>query len=484
MKLKELISGLGARLLCGSLDTQICGIEWDLPHVQSNDLFLYHRSAVNEMLGIAERAIKRGAAAILTDGEPAPLSDGSITVIQVDTLDGLHQKLCLLFYGEYFRKMTLIGITGTKGKTTTAYMISSMLQKAGYRVGIKTTICTWTGKNIYGHNDHRTHPFRMYQEMAENGIEILVVEFSSWDMWRGETDGMHFSACVYTNLYMDHVGDGEHPTFEDYRHEKALLFRNCDIAILNGDDLRISGDVAQYTHRIETFGMSKGCTLRAVNMELTDDFGVRFKTAGAESFDAFLPHSGTYGIYNALAAICVCRRFQVSQSIMRETIAELLVPGRMEEIPYKEDVRVFVDYAHNGASLENVLTFLKSYQPKRLVCLFGCGGNRTHCRRYDMGAVSGQLADLTVITTDNPRNEDPLAIIADIQKAVNETGGAYIVIPDRVKAIEAVLADARQGDVILLAGKGHEQYQKTATEEIRMNDRSIAEKYIMAHQRT
>lgn len=478
MKLKEMLFGLDIQLLHGSLDAEIRGIEWVFFNVRANDLFIYHCCAVNEKLGIAERAVRRGAAAIITDGEPDCTSVGSITVIRVDTLDGLCQKLCLRFYGGFFRRMTLIGITGTKGKTTTAYMIASMLQKAGYKVGLQTTIGAWTGNRFYEHNRYQPHRFRIYEEMAENGKEILVAEFSSGDMWRGETDGLHFAACVYTNLSMDHVGDGEHPDFGHYRQMKALLFRDCDIAVINGDDPRIREDVGQYTDRIETFGMSEGCTLRGENAELTDDFGVCFKTAGAESFDAFLPHSGSYGIYNALAAISVCRRFHVSQSIMREALAELLVPGRLEEVCYKEGVRVFIDYAHNGISLESVLTFLKSYRPKRLVCLFGCGGNRPRCRRYDMGRVSGQLADLTVITTDNPRNEDPISIINDIKKAVDETGGEYMIISDRTEAIQAVLTDARRGDIILLAGKGHEQYQETATETVRMNDRSIAEKVI------
>ena len=478
MKLKDLLCGIDSEAVCGSLDTEVSGIEWDFIAVRPNDLFIYHCCAVNEKLCIAERAVRRGAAAIITDGEGSCTCMDGVTVIRVDTLDGLEHKLCLRFYGEYLRRMTLIGITGTKGKTTTAYLISSMLRKAGHTVGLKTTIGVWTGKRFYEHDERWPHAYRMYEEMAENGIEILVAEFSSGDMWRAETDGLHFAACVYTNLYMDHVGDGEHPTFEDYREKKALLFRDCDIAVINGDDSRIREDVAQYTDRIETFGMSEQCDLRCASFELTDDFGVRFRTEGTESFAAFLAHSGSYGIYNALAAICVCRRYHVSRSIMCETMAELLVPGRMEEIAYKEGVRVFVDYAHNGASLEKVLLFLKSYRPKRLICLFGCGGNKPHLRRTDMGRASGQLADLTVITTDNPRNEDPLAIIDDIKTAVEEVGGEYIVIPDRVEAIETVLADAQRGDIILLAGKGHEQLQKTATGTIRMSDHSIAEKYI------
>ena len=478
MKLKELLSNIEVEYILGDAEIEIGGVESNFYTVRENDLFVYPCNVFSERLNIAGRAIARGATAILSDGEPAAAAESGITLIKVRRLDDLAERLIQRFYGNPRERMTVIGVTGTKGKTTTAHMIAAILRKAGYKTALQTTIGMDTGKRFYPAEEIAPNRTRLYSEMLENGVRFLIEEYPSVSIKMGLADNIRFDTCVYTNLSEDHVGNEGHPTFEDYAASKARLFGLCERAVINGDDSRIVADVAEKCGRIETFGMSEKCDLYAQNIERTERFGIRFRTGGVLAMEAEMPYSGSFSAYNAMAAMLVCRHFGVETDVMRDALAEIRVEGRLEEIPFAEGVHVFVDYAHNGVSLENVLGMLKGYRPQRLICLFGCGGKRPIKRRTDMGRISGELADLTVITADNSRGEDLMKIIGDIESAVKETGGSYTVIPDREKAVLSVLADARPGDTILLAGMGHEWYLKLDGGRVRTNDRQVVEDYL------
>ena len=481
MKLKELLSDIEIESVRGDTDIEIGGIEWNFYTVRPKNLFVYSATAVSEKLNIVGRAIRRGAIAVISDREPAASVGEEIPWIRVSGIGGLGDRLCRKFYGDPIRGMTVIGVTGTKGKTTTASMIYAILEKAGYGVAMETTIGTYIGDRFYSMEEPRSHEYRYYTEMAEMGVRYLVLELTSLALQRGFQKRYHFDSCVYTNLSADHIGKYGHASFDDYAECKSRLFQSCGRAVINGDDPRICADVRAVAENVETFGFSDGCTLYAEAIEQTENFGVRFCTGGALEAEIGIPYSGTFSVYNALAAMSVCRHYGVESGVMREALADFHLKGRMEPVPFAEGIHVFVDYAHNGASLEKVLTMLRGYQPKRLIAVFGCGGEKPMIRRTEMGKAAGELADLTVITSDNPRGEDPMKIIGDIERALSETGGRYKIIPDRTEAIEAVLASAEPGDIILLAGKGHEQYQTVSGDRIRINDRSVVENYVREH---
>ena len=484
MRLKELLSEIEIESVRGDTDIEIDGVDWDFYTVRPKDLFIYSGNAISGKLNIVGRAIRRGAIAVISDTESAASVGDGVTWIKVSQVNGLRDRLCHTFYGDPTKQMTLIGVTGTKGKTTTVSMIYTILKKAGYNVAMETTIGTYIGNNFYSMEEARSHEYRYYNEMAKNGVRFVVFEMTSMAMQRGLHKRHHFDTCVYTNLSADHIGKYGHSTFDDYAECKSRLFTSCSTAVINGDDPRICADVGKVAENIETFGLSGHCDLYAESVVQTDRFGVRFKTGGVLKTEIEIPYSGTFSVYNALAAISVCRRYGVQSGVLRDALSDFHLKGRMEEVPFAEGIHVFVDYAHNGASLEKVLTMLRAYKPKRLVSVFGCGGERPMVRRTDMGKISGQLADLTVITSDNPRSEDPMKIIRDIENAVSETDGQYRIIPDRAEAIESVLSSAERGDIILIAGKGHEQYQRVGEDRIRTDDRSVIENYVREHMYT
>ena len=488
MRLKEIISGLDIESITGDTDIEIDGIEWNFYNVKPNDLFINPCATISETV---YRALKRGAAAVIMDAAfPLPIKT-DVPVITVHGIGNLAERLCQKFYGDLMKQITVIGVTGTKGKTTTASMIYSMMKKSGFNVGLQTTIGTYFGDKFYPSGENHPHDFKVYSEMVAAGVRFLVWEIHFITVKYGVAERFHFDTCVYTNLSPDHCGkygggntldhQRDDFTFDDYAECKARLFRLCDKAIINGDYPRICADVKKYAKHIETFGLSDKCNIYAKNIQQTESFGVFFETAGDVSLKVAIPYSGTFSVYNALAAISVCRHFGVKTIDMQDALEGFYLSGRMEEVPFTEGIHVFIDYAHNGASLENALHMLRSYKPKRLVCLIGLGGDRPLVRRTDIGHISGKMADYTVITSSNPRNEDPMKIIGDIESAICETGCEYTVIPDRTAAIEFVLSSARLGDIILLAGKGHEQYTEIKESRIKVSDKDVVESYIRKH---
>lgn len=312
--------------------------------------------------------------------------------------------------------------------------------------------------------------------MVEAGCDSVVMEVSSQGLMLHRTAGIPFEIGIFTNLGKDHIGPNEHKDFEDYKRCKAMLFKQCRLGIANVDDKYFPDLFKDATCRVETFGFSKDADLRAEDVELVSRpgyLGVAYHVAGLMDFDVEIDIPGTFSVYNSLTAIAVCRHFGVPVEKIKEALKKAKVKGRIEMIKVSDEFTLMIDYAHNAMSLESLLTTLKEYHPKRLVCLFGCGGNRSKDRRYEMGEVSGRLADLTIITSDNPRFEEPQAIIDDIKTGIGKTDGKYVEICDRKEAIKYAIQHGQPGDVIVLAGKGHEDYQEIKGVKYPMDERVL-----------
>ena len=375
--------------------------------------------------------------------------------------------------------MKVIVITGTKGKTTTTYMIKSILDSVGYKVGLIGTIEAIIGdKKIPAANTTpESYTIQKYfAQMVEEGCDCVVMEVSSQGLMLHRTAGIPFEIGIFTNLGKDHIGPNEHKDFDDYKRCKGLLFKQCKLGIANVDDKYFHDVFQGATCRVETFGFSKEADLRAENVQLVSKpgyLGVAYHVAGLMDFDVEIDIPGTFSVYNSLTAISVCRHFNVPVEKIKDALKKAKVKGRIEMIKVSDEFTLMIDYAHNAMSLESLLTTLKEYNPKRLVCLFGCGGNRSKDRRYEMGEVSGSLADLTIITSDNPRFEEPQAIIDDIKVGIGKTDGKYVEICDRKEAIKYAIEHGQPGDVIVLAGKGHEDYQEIKGVKYPMDERVL-----------
>ncbi len=465
------------------LDREISSVVYDSRHVRPGCIFVCIKGAVHDGHEFAAAAAAKGAAAIVVSEAVAGITEDAVIIRVEDTRYGL-ALISAAWFDYPARKLKVIGITGTKGKTTTTYLVKAILEQAGMRVGLIGTIETIIG-DAHSAAGNTTPESYLLQEdfakMAEAGMDAVVMEVSSQALKLHRTQGFVFDYGVFTNLESDHIGAGEHDSFEEYLMCKGLLFKQCRTGIVNADDAYMEQVVAGHCCDLETYGMGEDCMLRAGRPELVHaagEIGVRFHVAGLLDFDVEVPFPGRFSVYNALCAIAVCRHFQVETGAMQKAIRTARVKGRIERVDISDQYTLLIDYAHNAMALENLLVSLREYQPKRLVCMFGCGGNRSRQRRYEMGEVSGRLADLTVITSDNPRFESPQAIIEDIKIGMGRTKGAYVEICDRKEAIAYVISHAREGDLIVLAGKGHEDYQEIQGKKYPMDERVIIEEIV------
>ena len=320
-----------------------------------------------------------------------------------------------------------------------------------------------------------------FAKMAEEGCDTVVMEVSSQGLMLHRTEGFIFDYGIFTNLEADHIGPGEHTSFEHYISCKSKLFRQCRVGIINGDDKHHLQVTQGSTCKIQTYGLQEGADLRAEEISFVSsqgNLGVKFKTSGLISMEAQISTPGLFSVYNALTAIAICLQFGVGEEEIKKSLLQAKVKGRIEMLKVSDEFTLMIDYAHNAMALESLLTTLKAYNPKRLVCLFGCGGNRSRSRRFEMGEVSGKLADLTIITSDNPRFERPEDIMADIVTGIKKTKGEYVEICDRREAIAYAINNGKKGDIIVLAGKGHEDYQEIEGVHYPMDERIIVEEIV------
>ena len=347
------------------------------------------------------------------------------------------------------------------------------------RVGLIGTIEAIIGDKSIPANNTTPESYtiqKYFAEMVEAGCECVVMEVSSQGLKLDRTAGIPFEIGIFTNLGEDHIGPNEHKDFDEYKYCKSLLFKQSKIGIGNVDDKWFKDIFKDATCEVETFGFSDKADIRATDVKHISRpgyLGVQYHVAGLMDFDVEIDIPGDFSVYNSLTAIAVCRHFGVPVEDIKKALKVARVKGRIEMIKVSDDFTLMIDYAHNAMALESLLDTLRDYHPERIVTVFGCGGNRSKTRRYEMGEVSGKLSDFTIITSDNPRFEEPQAIIDDIVVGMKKTDGKYITICDRKEAIKYAIEHGRPGDVIILAGKGHETYQEIKGVKYDMDERVL-----------
>lgn len=481
MVLAALLEKLEYELVSGSEDMQIENVVYDSRKVTEGSLFICIEGGTADGHTFIPDVVKKGAKALIVTKDVSGLlpADADVTVVRVKDSRYALAFVSAAYFGHPAEKLKVIGITGTKGKTTTTYLVKSILEHAGHKVGLVGTIEAVIGQEHIPANNTTPESYVLqeyFAKMVEAGCDTVVMEVSSQGLMLHRTQGFVFDYGIFTNIEPDHIGPLEHKDFADYMHCKGLLFKQCRVGIVNCDDAHYQDVIRDHTCKIETFGFAENADYRAQDLKLISGagfLGIDFKARGKVNLDIELHAPGRFSVYNALCAIAICNHFGVTADEVKEALLQAHVKGRIELVKVSDDFTLMIDYAHNAMALESLLTTLREYKPKRLVCLFGCGGNRSKLRRYEMGAVSGKLADLTVITSDNPRNEEPQAIIDDIKVGISKTDGKYVEIIDRKEAIAYVIRHGQPGDVIVLAGKGHEDYQEIKGKKYPMDERDI-----------
>lgn len=474
MLLKELVEGINIRNIFGNQNIEISGIAFDSRKVRKGFLFVCIEGFKVDGHQFIQTALENGAVALLVQKKVDVPED--ITVVEIeDTRYGL-AYVADKFFSHPSGKFNLIGVTGTKGKTTTTHMIKSVLEEAGELVGLIGTIANRIGNQILP--AERTTPESydlqaLFDEMNSKGVNSVVMEVSSQGLELHRVSCTEFNIGVFTNFSQDHIGPNEHATMEDYFNAKLKLFKMCNQAVVNIDSPYGKRVVEACACKTITYGIENTADVLATNI-ITHQDSVDFDVSspwGSSRMKVNVP--GLFSVYNALCCIGVCGLLGISLETIAKGLVNVSVPGRAEVIVANEKFTVMNDYAHTPDSLENILKTVKGFAKGRTVSIFGCGGDRDKTKRPMMGEISGNIADFTIITSDNPRTEDPESIVKDIEKGILKTSGEYITIVDRREAIKYAIKNAKKDDVILLAGKGHETYQIFKDKTVRFDEREV-----------
>lgn len=480
MELSALIGGFEYTLLQGSVSAQVDGLTPDSRKAGVNTAFVCIEGAVSDGHKYIPEVVGKGASVLVVQtGSAFPAVPETVTVLQTANTRRALAYMSAAYFGNPADELFTVGITGTKGKTTTTYMIKNVLEACGIKTGLIGTIETLIGTEATPNCNTTPESYQIHEafrKMADAGCKAVVMEVSSQGLKLDRTAGICFDIGVFTNLEPDHIGPHEHASFEEYLACKAKLFRQCRTGIFNADDAHTVQMLQNATCTVETYGLSKQADLRAAHITLMHEpgkIGLRYDCEGLLQLPVTLALPGKFSVYNSLCAIAVTRHFRIDPAVLQKTLLQVRVKGRIELVQVSDRFTLMIDYAHNAMALQSILETLRAYHPNRLICLFGCGGNRSKERRFEMGEVSGRLADLTVITSDNPRFEAPKAIIADIITGICRTNGRYVDITDRKAAIKYVIAHGQAGDIIVLAGKGHEDYQEIRGVKYPMDERVL-----------
>ena len=486
MELNSLLKGLENYKSKGDLNINIENVESNSKRVTKNTLFIAIKGFDFDGHEYVAEAIENGATAVMldlsADLKKVKIPAGVTVIISENTRLAM-PKIACNFYGNPSRKFKLIGVTGTKGKTTTTYMIKSILEKAGYKVGLVGTIANYAGDKCISEST-RTTPDSLelqkyFKIMADEKVDYAVMEVSSQALKLHRVDGTEFDYAIFTNLYKDHISPKEHPDFEDYFESKAKLFGMAKKAFVNLDDYRALKLMKSVkTCDFKTYAVDNNADMLAKDITITNvsvDFKVKLGMRN-ERIKVNIP--GRYSVYNALAAISIANELKVDPEKIKEALIDIVVPGRNELVPNKQELAIMIDYAHNPESLSNVLKAAKTYTKGRVICVFGCGGDRDRTKRPEMGEIAGRLADYTIVTTDNPRTEAPEAIIEDIKEGIDKTKGKYEIVVDRIEAISKALKMMNKKDIVILAGKGHETYQEINGVKNHFDEREIVKELL------
>ncbi|MBE6793456.1 MAG: UDP-N-acetylmuramoyl-L-alanyl-D-glutamate--2,6-diaminopimelate ligase [Ruminococcaceae bacterium] len=485
MKLKDLLSSLAYTVVRGTTDTEISDIIYDSRKVIKGTAFVCLKGYNVDGHKYAKDAIDKGASAIIVSDDIE--TDADVTIIKVDNTRAALAQMSCLFFGNPAEELVTIGITGTKGKTTTVAMIRSILECAGIKTGTIGTLGIVIGDKIYKTANTTPESYEIQQAMRKmitKGCKAMVIEASSLGLKHHRTDCINFNYGIFTNFSNDHIGDSEHKDMEEYLSSKAMLFSRCKKGIINIDDAAHTELLKNSTCEKITYGFENSADYVAFGDKLLARqgfIGVHFETKGKKEISADVAIPGRFSVYNALAAVALCDDMGVDDKFILEGLKTVKVKGRVEAYPVNSNYTLLIDYAHNAVSMENVLTTLREYKPHRLITMFGAGGNRPRDRRFEMGEVSGRLSDLSVITEDNSRFEDVNDIIADIKVGIDKTDGKYVIVPNRVDAIRYCIENAEAGDIIVLAGKGHEDYQEIKGVKYHLDEREVIASILNPH---
>lgn len=486
MKHLQEICNFSYKILQGSLDINISALVYHSKKVVKNSLFVCLQGARFDSHNAIEEVVELGAIAIVVERE-CEYPKG-ITVIKVESSRKALALLSAAWFENPIRKMVSIGVTGTKGKTTTTYMIKTLLESAGKKVGMIGTNGIIIGNTRIPSLNTTPESYELheyFQKMVKEGCEYVIMEVSSQGTKMHRTYGIDFDYAIFNNISPDHIGPNEHKDFTEYLECKALLFEQCKKAFINKDDKYANYmiEISKKGNReVFCFGKDGEYGFEDISYVANKDFvGLEFKTIGKLHLIVYAGIPGYFNVYNALASVGVCHQIGISKEILSDGLKHLHVDGRME-IAYKSDkFTVIIDYAHNGVSMESLLDTLRDYQPKRIVVVFGCGGNRSKDRRYHMGEIAGKKADFSIITADNSRFEKVEDIMSDICSYLEPTGGKFIRIADRREAIYYAISHAKEGDMIAIIGKGHEDYQEINGVRMHFLDREVVQDAIQIY---
>lgn len=485
MNLRNILSGITGIKAKGDVDIEIKSITSNSKEATKGSLFISIKGFETDGHEYIENAIENGAIAVMIqegyDYRKIAQNENIILLMVPDTR--IAQAICASnFYENPEKKLKLVGVTGTKGKTTTTFMIKEILEKQGKTVGLIGTVASYIAGKKVEDSDRTTpdsiHLYELLKKMVDAKCEIAVMEVSSQSLKLNRVYGLHFDVGVFTNLSEDHISEKEHPDMEDYFQSKLKLFDICDIAYINADDLYGQRVIHEAKCEIKTYGIDNSADNFAKDITITNSYAdFKEKLYGKnERIKVGIP--GRFSIYNALSAICVCVKFDATVENIKEALENIKVPGRSELVPNKKELTIMIDYAHSPKSLESILLAVSAYTRGRVISVFGCGGDRDSGKRSIMGEISGRVADYTIITSDNPRTEEPEKIVNQIEDGIKTTKGKYECIVDRYEAIKKAIKMANKNDIIVLAGKGHEPYQEINHKKYPFDERIIVNQII------
>ena len=481
MKLKETLIGLKGLKAKGDLEIEITGIECNSQNIKEGNMFIAIKGSEEDGHDFIGDAIKNGAKAVIIeegcDLKKIKLQE-SVTLVMAPNTRVALAYTSSNFYGNPTRKLKLIGITGTKGKTTTTFLIKEILEKANKNVGLIGTIGTYINGKKIADNDRTTPESielqKTFAKMLEENVEYAIMEVSSQSLKLHRVDNCKFDIVAFTNLSEDHISKKEHADMKEYFEAKLKLFKMCKMGFTNADDLYGAKIPEMFPEsEIITYGIDNFANLMARDITVSNtyaDFRVKL-TDRNERVKIGIP--GRYSVYNALLAICISKKLGIDAEKIKDGLLNIKVPGRSEMIENKKEIPIMIDYAHSPKSLESILETVKKYTQGRVICVFGCGGDRDKSKRQLMGEIAGRIANYTIITSDNPRTEEPEKIIKEIEKGIKNKTKEYKIIVNRKDAIKEAINMANKRDIIVLAGKGHETYQEIDGEKYPFDERKI-----------
>lgn len=473
MKLLDIISDIHNVNIKGDVSLDISGIAYDSRQVSKGYVFVCIKGYNTDGHDYINDAIDRGASAVVIEKDT--IVPEGITLIKVDDTRYALAIMSGAFFGYPSKKIKLIGVTGTNGKTTTTYLIKSILESGGYNTALLGTISNIIGERAV--EASRTTPEsydlqHMFKEMADLKTDYCIMEVSSHSLELKRVAGCTFNVGIYTNLTRDHLDF--HGTFENYLKAKMKLFDMSKTAAINIDDKYSGWIMEDIQIPAISYSVDQDSHVRAVDVEITS-MGSRFNLIYKDrNVSVMLPLPGRFNVYNALAAASACLLEGISLEYVKKGL-EMCggIPGRSEVIDSGRGYTVIIDYAHTPDGLENILNTVREYVKGRIITVFGCGGDRDKTKRPIMGETAGTLSDICIVTSDNPRSENPMAIIEDILPGIDKSNSSYRVIEDRMEAIKTGIHMAQEGDVVVIAGKGHETYQVLKDRTIHFDEREI-----------